>query len=83
MNTLLLEIGSEEIPAGYIDPALEALSANLQQKLGDAHISHGQAVVYGTPRRLALQVKDVAAKQTSVTSEEIGPPQRVGFDADG
>ncbi len=83
MNTLLLEIGSEEIPAGYIDPALAALSANLQQKLGDARIPHGKAAVYGTPRRLAVQVSDVAAKQTSVSSEVIGPPARVGFDADG
>ncbi len=83
MNTLLLEIGTEEIPAGYIDPALRALSANLQQKLGDAHIPHGEVTVYGTPRRLAVLVKKVAAKQTSVSSEVIGPPTRVGFDADG
>ena len=83
MNTLLLEIGSEEIPAGYIDPALRALSANLQQKLIDARISHGKASVYGTPRRLAVEVKNVAAKQTSVSSEVVGPPASVGFDAGG
>ena len=35
MDTLLLEIGSEEIPAGYIKPALEALALSLQQKLAD------------------------------------------------
>jgi len=83
MNTLLLEIGSEEIPAGYIDPALRALSANLQQKLSDARIPHGKTAVYGTPRRLAVEVKDVAAKQQSVSSEVIGPPASVGFDAGG
>jgi glycyl-tRNA synthetase beta chain len=83
MNTLLLEIGSEEIPAGYIDPALQALSANLQQKLTDAHIPHGPVAVFGTPRRLTVQVKDMAAKQTSVSSEVVGPPAKVGFDDDG
>ena len=83
MNTLLLEIGSEEIPAGYIDPALRALSENLQQKLSDARIPHGKVTVFGTPRRLALQVKDVAAKQTAVSSEVVGPPAKVGFDAAG
>ena len=83
MNTLLLEIGSEEIPAGYINPALEAISANLRQKLDDGRISHGKATVYGTPRRLAVVVQEVAAKQASVSSEVIGPPVRVGLDADG
>ena len=83
MNTLLLEIGSEEIPAGYIDPALQALSENLQKKLGDARIPHGKVTVYGTPRRLALQVRDVAAKQAAVSNEVVGPPARVGFDAGG
>ena len=83
MNTLLLEIGSEEIPAGYIDPALQALSENLQQKLSSARISHGKVAVYGTPRRLTLQVKEVAAKQTAVSNEVVGPPAKVGFDANG
>ena len=83
MNTLLLEIGSEEIPAGYIDPALRAISANLQQKLEEARIPHGKTTVYGTPRRLAVAVQEVATKQQSVSSEVIGPPARVGFDGDG
>ena len=54
MSNLLLEIGSEEIPAGYIVPALNALSATLMQRLTDARIDHGSAEVYATPRRLAL-----------------------------
>ncbi|MBW2338417.1 MAG: glycine--tRNA ligase subunit beta, partial [Deltaproteobacteria bacterium] len=50
MNTLLLEIGTEEIPAGYILPALEALSATLLKKLTEARIEHGSSQIYGTPR---------------------------------
>ena len=38
MDTLLLEIGSEEIPAGYITPALEALASQLHQRLTEARI---------------------------------------------
>ena len=37
MDTLLLEIGTEEIPAGYINPALKALAANLQKKMTYIH----------------------------------------------
>ena len=45
MDNLLLEIGAEEIPAGYIRPALKALSSALLQKLSDARIEHGDAQV--------------------------------------
>jgi glycyl-tRNA synthetase beta chain len=83
MKTLLLEIGSEEIPAGYIGPALEALSGNLLKKLDDARVDHGAAKVYGTPCRLAVSVADVADRQESVTEEVVGPPEKVGFDDKG
>ncbi|NNL76512.1 MAG: glycine--tRNA ligase subunit beta [Desulfobacterales bacterium] len=83
MDNLLLEIGTEEIPAGYISPALEALAATLLQKLTAARIEHGSAEIYGTPRRLAVKIENVARKQKSVKSEVIGPPAKIGFDEDG
>ncbi len=83
MDNLLLEIGAEEIPAGYIQPALKALSSSLLQKLTEARIGHGSARVYGTPRRLAVSVENVARKQNTIKSEVIGPPAKVGFDENG
>jgi glycyl-tRNA synthetase beta chain len=83
MKSLLLEIGTEEIPAGYIEPALQSLSTTLLQKMADTRIEHGSAKVFGTPRRLAVEVKDVADKQKSLTSEVMGPPEKVGFDTNG
>ena len=83
MDNLLLEIGAEEIPAGYIRSALKALSSSLLQKLTDARIEHGNARVYGTPRRLTVNVENVARKQKSIKSEVIGPPAKVGFDENG
>ena len=83
MKTLLLEIGAEEIPAGYIRPALEALSAALLKKLADHHIDHGPARTFGTPRRLAVEIQSVAETQRSVTTEVMGPPEKVAFDAEG
>ena len=80
MDRLLIEIGTEEIPAGYIEPALTALRSRLMEKLDGARIGHGPAAVYGTPRRLALMVEDVADRQTAVTTEMTGPPERVAFD---
>jgi glycyl-tRNA synthetase beta chain len=83
MDNLLLEIGAEEIPAGYIRPALKALSSSLLKKLSEARIEHGNARVYGTPRRLAVKVENVAGKQKSIKNEMVGPPAKVGFDANG
>ncbi|MDY6790512.1 MAG: glycine--tRNA ligase subunit beta [Thermodesulfobacteriota bacterium] len=83
MDNLLLEIGAEEIPAGYIEPALKALSSALQQKMSQARIDYGNIKLYGTPRRLALEVENVAARQKSIKTEMTGPPSRVGFDKTG
>ncbi len=83
MESLLFEIGTEEIPAGYIKPALNALQATLLRKLKDARIGFGKAGTFGTPRRLAVMVMDVEEKQPSLTTEVTGPPERVGFDENG
>ena len=83
MDTLLLEIGTEEIPAGYIDPALKALAATLQKKMTEARIEHGPAKVFGSPRRLAVRFENVAAKQRPLKTELTGPPAKVGFDESG
>jgi glycyl-tRNA synthetase beta chain len=83
MEPLLIEIGTEEIPSGYIEPALNAFKSMLVERLQKARIECGRAAVYGTPRRLAVYVENVAARQLSVTTELAGPPERVAFDQDG
>ncbi len=83
MDNLLLEIGTEEIPAGYIEPALEALAAALVQKLGDFRISCGTTRTFGTPRRLAVLVNSVADCQETQETEILGPSTRVGLDGEG
>ena len=83
MDSLLIEIGTEEIPAGYIVPALKALSTQLLACLDEARIAHGPARTYGTPRRLAVLVEAVASKQAAVTTEVVGPPARVAYDEAG
>ena len=80
MDNLLIELGAEEIPAGYIEPALAAFSSMVLQKLGQFRIEHGNARTFGTPRRLAVEVEDVAVKQTSLVTEVLGPPKKIGVD---
>lgn len=83
MKPLLIELGSEELPAGYIRPALEGFSALLQQELAQNRIDHGSIRVYATPRRLTLLVEEVAARQRPLVTEVLGPPERIGMSADG
>ncbi|BBO86395.1 glycine--tRNA ligase beta subunit [Desulfosarcina ovata subsp. sediminis] len=83
MDTLLLEIGAEEIPAGYIRPALDAMAQNLLKRLDAARIGHGEARTCGTPRRLTVMVDGVADKQETVTEDLMGPPEKIAFDDAG
>ncbi|MEJ5299791.1 MAG: glycine--tRNA ligase subunit beta [Thermodesulforhabdaceae bacterium] len=78
-----LEIGSEEIPAGYIDPALEAMKEQIVKFMDDYRIAHGTPFITGTPRRLVLFIPDVALQQESTSQEIIGPPYQVAFNPDG
>ncbi len=78
-----LEVGCEEIPAGYIGPALEAMALEMGRFLEENRIGHGQPVTTGTPRRLVLVIPNVALHQEACSMEVIGPPRQVAFDVAG
>lgn len=84
-KTLLLEIGTEEIPAGFIDEALEKLRQlsiglfkvnRLKLEREDAILTHG------TPRRLILMAP-IWTKQEDMSSKIYGPPKSAAFDKEG
>lgn len=80
---LLLEIGAEEIPASFIEPALEDLRRVFTERAAAARLQHGEVRMLGTPRRLALLVKGVADRTEDVSREVLGPPTRAAFDKEG
>ncbi|MCE5335381.1 MAG: glycine--tRNA ligase subunit beta [Desulfobacteraceae bacterium] len=82
-EALFIEIGTEEIPAGYIVPALEAMSLQMIRFLDENRIAHGEPVTAGTPRRLVLNIPDVALSQKSMRVEVTGPPRSAAYDARG
>jgi len=82
-SDLLLEIGAEELPASFVLPALEDLKRVITERAAEARLKHGEVRTYGTPRRLAVWVKDVAARGEDITREVLGPSAKAGFDKDG
>jgi glycyl-tRNA synthetase beta chain len=80
---LLLEIGTEEIPARFLPPVLEEMAASFRKMLDAERIGVGEILTWGTPRRLALVAREVAEVQAEVTQEIIGPPKAVAVDAAG
>ncbi|MBK9518832.1 MAG: glycine--tRNA ligase subunit beta [Anaeromyxobacter sp.] len=83
MADLLFEIGAEEIPAGFVPPALRQLQDDLARLLAEARLAHGEVKAVGTPRRLAVWARDVAARQADARTEALGPSVAAAFDAAG
>lgn len=83
MAKLLLEIGTEELPAGYIDPALAFLARAAASTLQDARLEHGAIQTLGTPRRLVLLVEHVGDSQPDREEEVTGPRADIAWDKDG
>ncbi len=80
---LFLELGTEEIPAGFIPRALQDIERLLCNELKNARVSFGQVRSFATPRRLAISISDVARQQQRQELELTGPPARIAFDAEG
>ena len=82
-NTLLLEVGTEELPPKSLNNLREALQQNIEAGLNRAELSHGQVESFATPRRLGILVHDLADRQPDQNIEKRGPAVKSAFDDDG
>ncbi len=82
-QTLLFEIGTEELPAADLDSALAQLRELAPKMLADARLAHESVQVYGTPRRLTVVAKEVAPRQTDAERVVKGPSADKAFDKNG
>jgi glycyl-tRNA synthetase len=82
-ETFLLEIGTEELPAGDLSNAIEQLRAMVPTYLSHLHLAHGAIRVEGTPRRLAVTVEALAPRQPNREDAAKGPPASQAYDAEG
>ena len=82
MNSFLLEIGLEEVPASMIQPSIEQLSELVAKTLQQQNLS-GQIEIFGTPRRFGLLVRNLPASQANRIEEIKGPPVEMAKDEKG
>jgi glycyl-tRNA synthetase beta chain len=62
-ETLLIEVGCEEIPARMIANAALDLERRLLGLLDQAGLVHGEHVAWGGVRRLAVRIEGVQSRQ--------------------
>lgn len=70
---LLLEIGTEDLPARYVVPLAEALGRGVVEGLRRRGVATGAASTFATPRRIAVLVNAVGESQPDQSQEFTGP----------
>jgi glycyl-tRNA synthetase beta chain len=80
---LLFEIGIEEIPSGYMMPALKDLEVQACRLFEEHRIAFTGVRAFGTPRRLTLHVERLDQNQGDLVREVVGPSRAAAFDQEG
>jgi glycyl-tRNA synthetase beta chain len=80
---LVFEIGTEEIPSAALYGAIAELKTASEEALRAARLEYAEVTVSGTPRRLTLQVSELAERQEDRIERAKGPAAKAAFDASG
>jgi glycyl-tRNA synthetase beta chain len=79
MATFLLEVGTEELPAAFVESALGQWRSRIPQDLQEHLLSCDRVEIFGTPRRLAVVLAGLIVQQPQQTEEIKGPPVQAAF----
>jgi glycyl-tRNA synthetase beta chain len=83
LHPLLFELGMEELPPKALLSLRDALRDDCLRRLGDAGIEPSGVTAFATPRRLALLLEGIPARQPDQVQERRGPAVAAAFDATG
>ena len=82
-HDFLVELGTEELPPKALLALSEAFASGMRTGLLAAGLKHGEILPFATPRRLAVLVKRLTARQPEQNVKRRGPPVSAAFDAAG
>jgi glycyl-tRNA synthetase beta chain len=81
---LLIEIGCEEIPAGWLPGLTTQMARHLETRLREFRLPPGAPIEsFSTPRRLTARVAKVAERQDDLEDLVMGPPLSAAYRPDG
>ena len=81
---LLIELGTEEIPAGWLPGLTTQIGTRLEARLTEFRLPPTAPVeTFSTPRRLTARLARVAERQTDLEEVLTGPPVSAAFTPDG
>jgi glycyl-tRNA synthetase beta chain len=79
MATFLLEVGTEELPARFVDSAIAQWRSRIPIALAEHHLTSEHIAVYGTPRRLAILIDGLPERQPDQAVEYKGPSVQAAY----
>lgn len=79
----LLEIGVEEIPAGYISATINTLEKYFIELLKAEKLDYEKIELFSTPRRFSIRIKALQQKQADEVIERVGPAKSIAYDTNG
>lgn len=79
MANFLLEVGTEELPASFVEDAIEQWRSRIRATLTEQTLTTETIHVYGTPRRLAVLITGLPSQQPDREEEIKGPPAAAAF----
>jgi len=79
MATFLLEVGTEELPASFVDDALNQWRSRIPKSLTEHYLAPETIQYFGTPRRLAVLITGLPERQPDQEEEVKGPPAQAAF----
>lgn len=82
-QTLLVELGTEELPPKSLKQLSTSFSQVLAQELTKLGFSFSESIAYGAPRRLAVAFKNCERQQADRQVDKRGPAIAQAFDASG
>jgi glycyl-tRNA synthetase beta chain len=84
MPDLLLELGCEELPATFVQRAMNELQTGIEDRLRAANLKFERVhEPIGTPRRLIVHLAAVDERQEDQTKEQRGPALKAAYDSEG
>jgi glycyl-tRNA synthetase beta chain len=79
MVDFLLEVGTEELPASFVNSALMQWQTRIPASLAEVFLTPDSIEYYATPRRLALLLRGLPAQQADRVEEVKGPAAQAAF----